>query len=154
MLRCIAASVATLAVLSCNSATTMSDVGAKTCPIHGDRLLQDSIPWVCSGGPAPVIPPGEGAPGLEYEWQAEQRDFPFACTSEMSGCLWYDGMKDMRTQVLFCPSCRSAKAQWERAHPDPEYLEPKPEIETQRGAATENGNDASSDRKAAGGRDA
>src|SRR5262245_13474881 len=95
--------VVMLGCLSCKTEVTVPDGGPKTCPVHGDTLLEDLVPWVCGGGPLPAIPPGLGAPGLEYEWQAEQRDFPLAHTSHLTGCVWSPSMNDRRTHVFYCP---------------------------------------------------
>jgi hypothetical protein len=140
MLSRVGLAIVILGCQSCNTATTTPDVSAKRCPVHGDCLLDDSVPWVCFGGPLPAIPPGLGAPGLEYEWEAEGREFPLAHTSHPTGCIWSESMKDLRAHVSYCPSCRMAKIEWERAHPDPEYLEPKPQVEAQRVAPAKSGN--------------
>ena len=91
------------------------------CPLHGEPLREDMIPWVEGGMPVACLPfksqvvTDSWQP--EYEWQAESREFPFAHTKWESGCCWDPRMADVRIWVRFCQTCRDAQDKWRRDHP-------------------------------------
>src|SRR5262245_31763618 len=79
------------------------DAAVTHCPLHQDQLQDDRVPRV-PGGIMDVIPPGlgdstgDGSWQLEYEWQAEPREFPFAHSQFSSGCSWDPRMANERVR--------------------------------------------------------
>lgn len=77
-----------------------------TCPLHGDPLKQEIVP---------IVQPPQDLCGVIFA--AQEKAFPFANDPylNLSICQW-----DMKyAHVSFCPSCRSAQAEWAKTNEDP-----------------------------------
>ncbi len=125
-----------VAVLAgCAGPSGLRALHPETCPVHGDALLEDEVPYVEGGGPMdtvppnlrPVVPASEWQP--EFEWEAEPKEFPLAHVVKRSGCTWDPREAGRLVHVQYCPTCRIARNRWRLEHPDyarPEFVsEPK-----------------------------
>ncbi len=83
-----------------------SDAIPTTCEVHGERLRN---------GKAAVVYGLLELPDTYCD--ARRREFPLSRTWQPGGCLvWDDAPKTV--MVIFCQSCRSAEADWRKAHPE------------------------------------
>ena len=97
--------VATMAIVGCSRVEDARE-DKKICPIHGVRLLEDTVP-IRYGTPA------------EDDWTHAYNGAWF--TNFQYSFMWLGGGcvvgKYDRARVRYCPKCRETETAWLREHP-------------------------------------